>query len=267
MTQQVEEITAKNLDLRLNEGNRKDELALLAVTFNRMLDRLGSSFEAQKEFVSNISHELRTPLTAIIGEIELSLARTAEDDRHREMLENLLADARKLTKLTTDLMNLAKASYDRQSISFQDVRLDEILFDARQALMKSNPCKISLFIEEGPEDLDYLTIKGNAYMLGVAFTNLMHNGCKFSDDNAVSVYIKFGDQNVSISFQDKGTGIPEEDLPHIFEPFFRGKNHNVSGGTGIGLPLVQRIVNLHGGSIEVVSKAGKGSTFHVHLPA
>lgn len=268
MRMQVEDITAKNLDLRIDEGNGKDELAGLAITFNRMLDRIEQSFSAQKEFVSNISHELRTPLTAIIGEIELSLNADSMDHKSKKAFISLLSDARKLSKLTNDLLNLAKASYDPQRIAFKEVRLDEIILDARQELLRINPhYNVELFIEEGNSDHDFLTLKGNQYLLGVAFLNLMHNGCKFSDDHTSRVRIRFYNNNVVADFSDNGIGIAEDELPHVFVPFFRGKNHKSTEGSGIGLSLVQRIMNIHKGHIDVESKPGYGTKFTVLIPA
>lgn len=264
MREKVEEISAKNLNLRLREGKGKDELAELAITFNRMLDRIEQSFEAQKEFVSNISHELRTPLTTITGEIELSLSKAGENPDMQKALRNLLADARKLSRLTNDLLQLANASYDPHYVRKEEVRIDEVLLDARHELLKSNPdFKVEMVFEDDSDDDSFLVTEGNAYMLQTAFLNLMHNGCKFSNDHKVTVKVNASDNMLKIAFIDQGIGIPEEDLPKIFSNFFRGSNHAFSEGSGIGLPLVQRIIKLHNGIIHVASEHEKGSVFTI----
>ncbi len=267
MTDKVEEITAKNLDLRLYEGNGKDELAELAITFNNMLDRLEQSFKAHKEFVSHIAHELRTPLTLIIGEIELSKTLVKDDARLYQALSSLLADAQKLSKLTTDLLDLAKASYDPQNVSLKSVRLDEIILDARQKLLQSNAhYKVELYFDVDDDDADFLTVRGNVYMLEIAFLNMMHNGCKFSEDHTARVYVALADNFLLLKFADNGIGIHEEDLPHVFSPFFRGRNHGFTDGSGIGLPLVQRIIKMHGGTVSITSEEGVGTTVFVKIP-
>lgn len=263
----VEDITATNLHLRVPEGNGKDEIAELAITFNRMLNRLENSFEAQKQFVSNISHELRTPLATIIAELELSTIKPRSEAEYREVIALALADARRLARLSNDLLDFAKATYDETEIAFKPLRLDEILWDARTQVLKANNAyQVSMVFEGEIEDDRLLTLHGNEYLLKVAFVNLMENGCKFSPDHHCTVNIQFNEQTCQVQVADKGTGIPAEDLPHIFLPFFRGANKKYADGNGIGLSLTQRIITLHKGSIAVQSAPTKGSVFQVKLP-
>jgi two-component system, OmpR family, sensor histidine kinase ArlS len=267
MLEKAEEITATNLDLRLNEGKGKDELSELANTFNQMLDRLENSFDAQREFVLNISHEIRTPLTAILGETELALSVPRERKEYEEAIGNIRQDALKLSKLSSSLLDLAKASYDQTDISLREVRIDEILFDSRQEILKSNSnYKVDLILEENKEFELPVTVQGNAYLLKVAFSNLMDNGCKFSGDNSCTVKLQLSNDQLTVSFIDHGPGISEEDEPHIFSPFYRGKNRRDIHGSGIGLPLVQRIINIHKGFIGVQSRENEGTTVTVNLP-
>lgn len=260
MVDKADEIGATNLGLRLPEGKGKDELAELAQTFNRMLDRLENSFDAQKEFVSNVSHELRTPLAAIIGEIELTLSQPRENESYRTSMEKLLSDANRLARITTGLLDLAKASYDPTKVSLKEVRIDEILLDARLDLLKTNPdYKIDLIFDDQADDDELVTRKGNEYLLKVAVSNIMENACKFSDDKKVKVVMEVKDQSLLIRFQDHGAGIPEEDIHNVFKPFYRGKNKHLKEGSGIGLPLVQRIAELHGADITIHSRDGEGT--------
>lgn len=263
----VEDITATNLHLRVPEGNGKDEIAELAITFNRMLNRLENSFEAQKQFVSNISHELRTPLATIIAELELSANRARTENEYREIIALALSDARKLARLSNDLLDFAKATYDETEITFKPQRLDEVLWDARTQVLKSNAAyQVSMVFEGEIEDDRLLTLQGNEYLLKVAFVNLMENGCKFSNDHHCTVTIFFNHESCQVQVSDKGEGIPPEDLPHIFTPFFRGTNKKYADGNGIGLSLTQRIITLHKGSIEVQSTPAEGTDFRIKLP-
>ena len=262
MVDKVAEISASRMDLRLSEGNGKDEIAELALTFNRMLDRLEQSFDAQKQFVSNISHELRTPLAAIIAEAEVSAIKERTPEEYRATLRLLLQDARRLSRLSGDLLDLAKANYDTYGLSFKELRLDETLMDARQVILQANPgYRVDLVFEKDIEDGDRIVLVGNEYLLKVAFSNLIENACKFSSDHRCSIGIGFTNGKTILRFRDTGIGIPAEDLATIFTPFFRGANKRYAPGNGIGLSLTQRIVTLHQGTITVESRQGEGSTF------
>jgi len=263
----VEEITASHLDLRITEGAGKDEIAELARTFNRMLDRLENSFDAQKQFVSHIAHELRTPMAAIIGELEITVGRGRSAAEYELVSQLILKDARRIVRLSDGLLDLARASYDQTEIAFKDVRLDELLLDTRNAVLKANPdYGVNIIFEREIEDDRFLSVKGNAYLLNVAFHNLMENGCKFSGDHQSSVAISFDKVNTILRFADNGIGIAADNLAHIFTPFYRGANKGYAEGHGIGLPLTSKIIQLHGGAIDVHSRVGEGTAFTVELP-
>ena len=267
MVEKADAITATNLDLRLNEGKGEDELSELAETFNRMLDRLEASFDAQKEFVSNIAHEVRTPLAAIMGECELALDVSKSREKCRHALEKVQEDARKLSRLVSGLLDLARASYDQTEISLREVRLDEVLVDARRELLNIHPgYKVNLEFDPEMDDENMITVHGNHYLLKVAFMNLMENGCKFSENKTSLVNTRFDINHAVISFSDQGVGIPEEEMQEIFTPFYRGRNHQVAQGSGIGLSLTEKIMSLHQATIGVDSTPGKGTRIEVRFP-
>lgn len=267
MTEKATNISATNLDLRLTSNGSKDELSQLANTFNEMLNRLENSFDAQKNFVSNISHELRTPLAAIITELELSTNKDRTIEEYKTAIQNALNDAKKLVRLSNSLLDLAKASYDPSEISFKSIRIDEILLDARQQVQQANPdYKIDIHFENDFENDNQISVNGNEYLLKVAFVNLFENGCKFSKDKQSTVSISFGNEKIILRFTDKGIGISEDDIKNIFMPFYRGENKTFAEGNGIGLSLTQKIIALHKGIIAVLSKEKQGTTFTVELP-
>lgn len=267
MVGRVGEITATNLDLRVNEGNGKDEISELAITFNQMLNRLEQSFEDYKQFVSNIAHELRTPLAAIITELELSESRDRCLEEYKIVIKNSLTDARRLAKLSDSLLDLAKTSYDPTKITYKEVRIDELLLDASNQVQKSSLCySVNLqFEEEFETDFD-ISVKGNEYLLKIAFINLIENCCKFSPDKHCQILISFEKKHIVLSFTDRGIGISAQELPHIFTPFFRGSNKGYVDGNGIGLSLADKIIKLHNGNISVISEVNKGTTFKIELP-
>jgi signal transduction histidine kinase len=265
--EKVKNITANNLDLRINEGNRKDEIASLAITFNEMLNRLENSFDAQKQFVSNISHELRTPLTAMLAELQLTAQKERSVEEYRQANQHIISDTQKLIRLSNSLLDFAKANYDETEISFKDIRLDEVLLDARSDVLHHQPgYKVNIVFEKEIENDNYISVKGNEYLLKTAFINLMENGCKFSADAQSTVFISYDDKKIIIRFADNGVGINGEDLQNIFTPFYRGENKKFVSGNGIGLALTQRIIKLHNGNISVSSKENEGTAFIIELP-
>lgn len=267
MVDKVEEITASNLDLRIPERKGKDEIAELATTFNRMLDRLENSFDAQKQFVSNISHELRTPLSTIIAELEIAAAKERTVAEYHEITMLILKDARRLARLCNGLLDLAKASYDQTEIAFREIRLDELLLDTRKEVLKANPVyRVNIIFEREIEDANFISASGNIYLLKVAFANLIENGCKFSDDRQSTIAISFHGKNTILRFSDTGIGIAPEELSKIFTPFYRGVNRQYAEGNGIGLSLTDRIIRLHHGALSVTSRVGEGTTFTIELP-
>lgn len=263
----VKTITATNLDLRVDEGNRKDEIAELAITFNAMLNRLENSFDAQKDFVSNISHELRTPLTAMLAELQLTLEKERDNAEYRQAIEHTIGDAQKLIRLSNSLLDLAKANYDQTEIAFKNVRLDELLLDARSDVLHNQPAYVVTisFDSEIDNDRD-VSVYGNEYLLRVAFINLIENGCKFSDGRQSIISIAYDEQYTHLRFADKGIGISAETLPHIFLPFYRGENRKFADGNGIGLSLTKKIIDLHKGHITVQSEEGQGTEFMIRIP-
>ncbi|MCC5916814.1 MAG: HAMP domain-containing protein [Cryomorphaceae bacterium] len=266
MVEETRNISARNLHRRLPEGRGKDELEQLAVTFNNMLERLDNAFASQRSFVSNISHELRTPLSGILAEIELALKKEMDQETYRQVLKSIQSDARNLTRLSESLLNLAKAEYDNTAIHFSSIRVDELLLDALADVQRDNEnAKVEMhFDTEGSEE--EMLVKGNAYLLKVAFHNVLDNACKFSKNQKVEVFLRREHKKVFLIFKDQGPGIPEADMALLFEPFFRGKNHRLASGAGIGLSLLKRIIDQHNGEIEVSANAPKGIIFTLSLP-
>ncbi|MGI8892410.1 MAG: HAMP domain-containing sensor histidine kinase [Bacteroidia bacterium] len=266
--EQVDKISISNIHSRVNEGNKTDEIALLAITFNKMLERLEAAFEMQRSFVANASHELRTPLTSITGNIEVTLHKNRDIKEYEDILTSILEDIKHLTNLTNGLLDLAYASRDISEIKMEDHRIDDLIWQARAQLLKQNPaCKIIVEFVSIPDDESLLCFRGSEQLLKTAFINLMDNACKFSPDKSVFIYIEFIISGIDLIFKDNGPGIPEEDQPHLFQPFFRAANTRHIKGHGLGLSMTQRIIQLHGGKITVSRTSASGTEITVHIPA
>lgn len=260
MTDKAKAITLSNhLHIRLDEGNRKDELAKLAITFNQMLSQLETAFDAQKQFVYNISHELRTPLSAIITELELSKNKAnARKEDYEIVVDLVLKDSHRLVKLSNNLLDMAKANYSPSEIAMREIRLDELLLVVCRNIQKSNPSYTTqlIFDKEEIDDDRLISVLGNEYLLNVALGNLIENGCKFSPDKTCEVHISYEESEIVIRIIDHGIGITTEDMKSIFTPFFRGKNKNFAEGNGIGLSLTHKIIEIHRGNIFAESHPG-----------
>lgn len=268
IVEKVDAISESNLNTRLYVKKEHDELDELAETFNQMLDRLEQSFDNQKMFVSNVAHELRTPLAALIAELEVAqLREDRSEEEYRTVIVNALSDAEKLKHLITGLLDLAKANYDISRISTEELRMDELLLDARETVLKANKeYSIDLIFDQDAEDDKVITVCGNAYLLKTAFVNLIENNCKFSNDQSSDVQISFYGRNTIVRFSDTGIGISADEIEKIFTPFYRGSNTTHIKGQGIGLALTQKIILLHKGTLTIHSVRGEGTTFVVEIP-
>lgn len=263
VVKQVDRITAKDLSLRVNAGSNKDEISQLAQTFNRMLVRLEEAFEMQKKFVANASHELRTPLTAITGQIEVVLKKRRSQDEYEAVLRSVLEDARNLGKLTNGLLALAQANAEASEMMIKPVRIDELLWETRSDLLKAHPeYHINIHFSSIPDEEESLMIQGSDSLLKIAFANLMDNGCKYSYDHRIDVYLSV-DSRIRISFRDKGIGIPKAELQKIFQPFYRATNAEAIPGNGLGLSLTHKIVKLFHGEINISSEKDKSTVVDI----
>ncbi|MBF9140906.1 ATP-binding protein [Hymenobacter properus] len=268
ITRQAGRISATNLGRRLSEGNGRDELAQLAHAFNGMLAGLEQSFESQKSFLAHASHELRTPLTTLTGTLETALAYDATLPEARQSLAQSLDAARHLSALTNGLLNLAKA--DGALPAFAPVRLDECLNQALQFARAKYPGREwRLSFGEFPTETeaDPFMVPGNAELLVTALLNLLDNAGKYSS-GPVRTELAYADADtLRVRVTDAGPGLTQEELRHIYEPLYRASGALGRPGYGLGLPLTQRVVQRHGGRLEITSAPGAGTTATVWLPA
>jgi len=258
----VEGILPQKLDTRLEVPNQKDEIGRLTTTFNNLLDRIETAFQMQKIFVANVSHELKNPLTKMRSQLEVSMMKERSQSEYQQTIHSVLEDIHDLAKLSNTLLELAKVSEDQRDLLTETVRIDELLLDSRQTLIQANPAyNIHIKFHELPEDDEWLEIFGNSTLLKTAFLNLMENACKFSDDLTVYVSLVCTNTKLTLQFSDQGKGIPVKDQSLVFQPFYRSDNTASVKGYGIGLSLVERIIKLHNGTIEIESNFPKGTTF------
>lgn len=265
ITTAARRIGAENLHERIAVLGTGDEIDNLADTFNEMVGRLEISFKRMKQFTSDASHELRTPLTILKGETEVALKKCRSLEEMRGVLESNLEEINRMSRIVNNLLTLVKSDTDVKH-EFQDVRLNEIIDEKfRQTKHIAEAKKVEMKLLKNEEVL----VSGDPLRLRQLILNLLDNAVKFTHDHGnVIVSLERYNDNAVIKVSDTGIGIQEEDLPFIFDRFYRvdkGRSRE-DGGTGLGLSICKEIADAHGGRIEVDSVIGKGSTFKVYIP-
>ncbi|RPJ50409.1 MAG: sensor histidine kinase [Chloroflexi bacterium] len=247
-------------------GNESEEVAQLITAFNETLSRLEGLFTTQRRFIADVSHELRTPLTVIKGEISL-MRRIGQVDE--ESLTNVEGEVDRLTRLVGDLLLLAQAESGRLPMDMRPVELDTILLEVFQQMRTLAGDKLKLHISE----IDQVQVMGDRDRLKQVLVNLVGNAIQYTPPGGrVTLSLQPSGGQARLIVSDTGPGIPAQDLPHIFERFYRGERSrkrtsgSQSSGFGLGLSIAYWIVRNHGGSIEVVSREGQGTTFCIWLP-
>lgn len=264
---EVDKISVSELNKRIDEGKGKDEIELLAKTFNNMLERLEASFSMQENFVANASHEIRTPLALLKGQIELALNKSRDTDYYKNKLKSMLEDIERLELITNKLLLLANVSRDQNQFEFSPIRIDELLWQLRTELENQNDKIITkLYIKDIPENQEKLIIEANETLLKVAFNNIIENAHKYSNGKDVVIELQIKKSHVIVIFKDSGIGIPIKEVNEVFQAFFRASNVADIKGNGIGLSIVEKIINIHKGTINISSKINEGTTVKVSLP-
>jgi signal transduction histidine kinase len=294
MIRTTQEIAGGDLSHRVQIESDRDEVGQLAVSFNRMVDQLEHQFKMQRQLVADASHELRTPLTAIKGSLEVMLlgGTASNPEAADRLLKTMHKESVRLTQLVNDLLTLSKLDQG-ESILLQPVNLLNLAQEVKAS--------IELFIEQGEKPVSlglegfptsYETpawVMGSPERLKQVLYNLLDNAVKFSPPHAtVTLELKTpntlparfrtgngqpdfsaNQQYYCLTVRDRGPGIPPQDLPHIFDRFYRGdaSRSRRNGGSGLGLAIVQALLTAQGGYVEVESYPGQGTVFYVYLPA
>jgi heavy metal sensor kinase len=265
IAQTAQEIEENDLSRRINV-NTKDELGRLAATLNAMIGRLEKAFQRQKQFTSDASHELRTPLAVIEAESTLALQKERPSSDYQQSLEIISQESKQMSSLIDQLLTLARADAGKEQWNFTEVNLGKLISNLSmdvEVLCQEKGLSLQL---SQPQDL---VVKGDEARLRELFMNLLDNAIRYTPaPGTVSVTLRRERQMAVVAITDTGVGIPAEDIPFIFERFYRAdkSRSRAEGGTGLGLAICRHIAEAHGGKIEVESQVGAGSTFSVWLP-
>jgi len=265
ITETVEQINrADDLSRRIPYlGSENDEIGNLVSSFNQTLERLEALFTSQQRLLADVSHELRTPLTVIKGNADLMRRMKSFDE---ESLMSINQEAGRLTRLVGGLLLLAQAESGKLALNMNRVELDLLITEVFQEMSILAGSKVRVRLNE----IDQVYVRGDRDRLKQVFINLVANAIQYTPQGG-EVFLsleKIGEQ-ARVICRDTGPGIPAEDLPHIFERFYRAEKSRTrreTTGFGLGLSIANWIVERHGGRIEVNSQEGKGTTFAIWLP-
>lgn len=265
MAEQAKKITDKNLHQRLDIGAAHEELKLLADSFNELLARLDQSFETMRRFVADASHELRTPLSVIRGEADVALGHDRSPGEYQESLVIIQDEARRLTRLVDDLLNLARADAGHVNLRIEGFYLNDLLAECCRALQTAASAKNIDLQCECPGDVAF---RGDQELIRRLVLNLIDNAIRHTPQGGkILVKLDATSSQLRIQVADTGIGIPPEVAPHIFERFYRGDQarSRQNGGFGLGLSIVKWIAESHDGEVGFTSEPGAGTTFTVLL--
>ncbi|MEI3790412.1 MULTISPECIES: ATP-binding protein [unclassified Chryseobacterium] len=261
---EISEVTAHKLTTQIPVQESDDEINVLAKSFNTMIARLDDVFQSQKDFTASASHEIRTPITRMAFQLENLIKFEKHSPETLASLKQIQRDVYQLSDLTNSLLLLTK--FDKENIQsiYEEVRIDEVIFEAFEAVEKSYPTlKLDFLISEDTLENGLLTISGIHSLLVIVFINLFKNAAVYSDDAEVDVLITETNDQLTVDVISHGDTIPEEEQAKLFEAFMRGNNSQNISGSGLGLRIVKRILEYHNARIKYSSPAESTNKFSI----
>ena len=249
-----------NLSLRISDTGGRDELAALSGNFNKMLNRLETSFEMEKRFASDASHELRTPVSVILAQAEFSLEKERQPEEYIDSLEVIKRQGKRMNQLIGNMLSYTRLEQRIDNYPFEKLDFSVLVSDLCSDMtpLRINDISLEYSVEPG------IMINGNAELLARMLQNLLENAYKYGRQGGnTKVTLSLQGNEIKLLVEDDGIGIAEDQLEQIFDRFFRVSNKTSITGSGLGLSIVKKIVDMHGGNIDVSSREGLGTTFTI----
>lgn len=264
LNKEISEVTAHKLTTQIPVEQSNDEISILAQSFNTMIVRLNDVFQSQKDFTASASHEIRTPITRMAFQLENLIKLEQHSPETLSALKQMLKDVYQLSDLTNSLLLLTK--FDKENIQsiYEEVRIDEVIFESFDRVQKSYPnLKMDFLISEETHENAFLIINGVQSLLDIVFINLLKNAAVYSDNADVKILITENETHLSVDVFSEGNTISEEEQPKLFEAFMRGNNSQNISGSGLGLRIAKRILEYHNANIQYNSPNENMNKFSV----
>ncbi|SDM32135.1 HAMP domain-containing sensor histidine kinase [Chryseobacterium taihuense] len=264
LNKEISEVTAHKLTTQISAEESNDEVSILARSFNTMIARLNDVFQSQKDFTASASHEIRTPITRMAFQLENLIKFGNHSPETVTSLEQMLKDVYQLSDLTNSLMLLTK--FDKENIQsiYEEIRIDEIIFESFDIVKKNYPnLRMDFLISENTQENAFLTIKGVASLLTIVFINLLKNAAVYSDDAQAKILITETESQLIIQVSSHGKAISEVEKPKLFDAFMRGNNSQNIAGSGLGLRIVKRVLEYHNAEISYASPSENLNIFKI----
>ncbi|MFY7652715.1 MAG: ATP-binding protein [Chitinophagaceae bacterium] len=264
LSKQIQITNENNLNERIEESHRDDELNQIAKNFNAMLERLNSAFESQKKFVQHASHELRTPLSNMLSTTENAIKKVPDNKIFLDILHSLKDEQEKLIELSNALLMLSQNAKMQFSNNWPVHRVDELLYTAISMKKKVFPdANITLNFVNLPDEVQQLDIQCHEVLIVTAFKNIIKNAYLYSSDKSVNISINLIKTGIEIDFVNKGNQIPKAQQDDIMKPFNRGFNSEGKKGFGLGLSIVQGIIEMHKANLQYIPKDTDTNIFRI----
>jgi heavy metal sensor kinase len=266
ITRLADDITEHNLSQRLPVRRVNDEISRLTKTLNAMIGRLERSFAQIRQFTGDASHELRTPLAILMGELEMALHSKRTAHEYQEIIASAIEEVSRLSQVVKNLLELSRADAGQVPLDLKDLNLSALLEDmVEDAMILAEEKNILVRSTIEPR----VMLHGDKVRLHQALLNIVDNAVKYTQSGGnITISLRVQDHEALVSVSDSGFGIPEEDIPYIFDRFYRvdkSRSAEISGH-GLGLSIVRWVVEAHRGRIKVTSNIGKGTIFFLWLP-
>ncbi len=264
LTTKIKNISRETLGQRVEGINREDELGDLATAFNNLLNRLDEAFKREQQFIADIAHELKTPLATMRSSLEVTLSKDRSKDDYKTAIQDAIVETNHLSSTLKNVLDLAWSETPHEQKNFVKMDLSNLmteLSDITEKLASPHQQTIHSQIESN------IHILGYKEKLARALINIIENAVKYTPKNgSISLFLSKKDKQAIITIKDTGQGILENEIPHIFDRFYRGSATDKVFGSGIGLSIAQSIIKLHHGDIQVKSTVDQETIFEVTIP-
>lgn len=264
LSSRMQMISSKNLDERITGIESNDEIGELAKTFNELLDRLHLAFKREQQFIADVAHELKTPLATLRSTLEVSLNQKRSNEEYQLTMKDAIIETHKVSSTLKNVLDLAWSETpmeQKKAIVFSLTELLEELLDVAQKMALKKETEVIGSFDKN------VNIIGFKEKLGQAILNIIDNAIKYTPKRGkVEITMTKNNMYANLQIKDNGIGISQNDLPYIFDRFYRGSTTDKFFGSGLGLAIAKAIINTHKGDIKVKSLIGKESSFTIVLP-